>query len=70
VKIRGAPAEVGVVRRFESWPRCTCLRCIALDLRYPNDGYQLAFWRYEPVTKGPNRKGDVYVLQPEPKKRR
>lgn len=63
-------AGVAIVEVINSWPRCTCLRCIALDLRYPNDGYQLAFWRYEPVTKGPDRKGDVYVLQPAPKRHR
>lgn len=40
------------------------MRCLALDIRYPNDGYQLAFWAYEPVTRGPNR-GDVHVLYPQ-----
>jgi hypothetical protein len=37
------------VRYVSNFLRCMCPECVALDVIYPDEGYQLGFWRWAPV---------------------
>lgn len=39
-------AEAAIVRPAEDFGRCTCPECKRLDAAFPDEGYQLALFRY------------------------
>lgn len=49
-----SPSAIEIVVRIP-FERCFCPQCLSFDLCYPDEGYQLGFWRYQPVRRPKGR---------------
>lgn len=54
MRARGAaidPPAIVVKADIFELHRCRCPECLQLDVMYPGQGFQLAFWPYRPLMR-------------------